>query len=82
MTFVDAFKRAGSFEPDAVRDGLAATEMETFYGNIKFDETGKNIAKPMALFQVQNGEYVVVAPSKWAAGEMIYPRPKWSDRSS
>ncbi len=82
LTFVDAFKRAGSFEPDAVRDALAATDMQTFYGNIKFDETGKNIAKPMALFQVQNGQYVVVAPSKWAAGEMIYPRPKWADRSS
>jgi branched-chain amino acid transport system substrate-binding protein len=82
MTFVDAFKRAGSFEPDAVRDALAATEMETFYGNIKFDETGKNIAKPMALLQVQDGQYVVVAPTKWAEKEMIYPRPKWDDRSS
>ena len=82
LTFVDAFKRASSFEPDAVRDALAATEMETFFGNIKFDETGKNIAKPMALRQIQNGEYVVVAPSKWAAGEMIYPRPMWADRSS
>jgi branched-chain amino acid transport system substrate-binding protein len=82
MTFVDAFKRAGSLEPDAVRDALAATEMETFYGNIKFDETGKNIAKPMALLQVQDGQYVVVAPTKWAEKEMIYPRPKWADRSS
>jgi len=80
QTFVDAFKRAGSFEPDAVRDALASTDMQTFYGNIKFDESGKNIAKPMALRQIQNGEYVVVAPTKWAAGEMIFPRPKWSDR--
>ena len=80
QTFVDAFQRAGSFETDAVRDALAATDMETFYGNIKFDESGKNIAKPMALRQVQNGSLVVVAPTKWAAVEMIYPRPKWSDR--
>ncbi len=80
MTFVDAFQRAGSFETDAVRDALAATDMQTFYGNIKFDESGKNIAKPMALRQVQNGSLVVVAPTEWAAGEMIYPRPNWSDR--
>jgi branched-chain amino acid transport system substrate-binding protein len=80
MTFVDAFQRAGSFETDAVRDALAATDMQTFYGNIKFDESGKNIAKPMALRQIQNGSLVVVAPTEWAAGEMIYPRPKWSDR--
>ncbi len=80
MTFVDAFQRAGSFETDAVRDALAATDMQTFYGNIKFDESGKNIAKPMALRQVQNGRLVVVAPTEWTAGEMIYPRPNWSDR--
>jgi len=80
QTFVDAFQRAGSFETDAVRDALAATDMQTFYGNIKFDESGKNIAKPMALRQVQNGSLVVVSPTEWAAGDMIYPRPNWSDR--
>jgi len=80
LTFVDAFQRAGSLDPNKVRDALAATKMQTFYGNIDFDETGKNIAKPMVLFQVQNGQYVVVAPTKWADGKLIYPRPKWSDR--
>ena len=48
--------------------------METFYGQIKFDETGKNIAKPMVLRQIQNGEYVVVAPTKWASDPVVYPR--------
>jgi branched-chain amino acid transport system substrate-binding protein len=80
LTFADAFARAGSLDPKAVRDALAATDMQTFYGNIKFDETGKNIAKPMVLFQVQKGEYKVVAPTKWATSEMVYPRPKWSER--
>ncbi len=80
QTFIDAFKRAGSFDPEAVRDALAATDMQTFYGNIKFDETGKNIAKPMVLYQVQDGEYKVVAPTKWASSKLIHPRPKWSDR--
>ena len=80
LTFVDAFQRAGSFDTGKVRDALAATDMQTFYGNIKFDETGKNIAKPMALRQIQDGKLVVVAPAKWAAAEMIYPRPKWSER--
>jgi branched-chain amino acid transport system substrate-binding protein len=80
LTYVDAFQRAGSFDTGKVRDALAATDMQTFYGNIKFDETGKNIAKPMALRQIQDGKLVVVAPAKWAAAEMIYPRPKWSER--
>ena len=66
QVFVDAFERAGSLDPQKVRDALAATDLMTFYGPIEFDATGKNIAKSMVLLQVQNGEYVVVAPSKWA----------------
>ena len=80
QVFADAFTRAGSLDPQAVRDAIAATEMETFYGNIKFDETGKNIAKPMVLFQVLKGEYQVVAPTKWAAAKFVHPRPDWSSR--
>jgi branched-chain amino acid transport system substrate-binding protein len=80
LTFVDAFERAESLEPKAVRDALAAAEFQTFYGNIDFDETGKNIAKPMVLFQVQDGEYKVVAPTKWASSELQYPIPSWEER--
>ena len=74
QVFVDAFSRAGSFDTEKVRDAIAATDMQTFYGNIKFDETGKNIAKPMVLYQVQGGEYKVVAPAKWASAQLMYPR--------
>ena len=80
LVYADAFNRAGSTDPQKVRDALAATDMQTFYGNVKFDATGKNTAKPMVLYQVQNGKYVVVAPSKWAAAKAIIPRPKWSER--
>ena len=47
---------------------------------IPFDDTGINIAKPMVLRQVQKGKYVPVAPSKFAGGEVIYPKPMWKDR--
>ena len=80
LTFVDAFHRADSFEPDKVRDALAQTDLATFYGNVKFDATGKNIAKPMVLYQIQSGEYKVVAPTKWAAAKLIHPTPPWSKR--
>lgn len=80
LVYVDAFQRAQSLDKDAVRDALAATDMQTFYGNIDFDESGKNIAKPMVLFQVQDGEYRVVAPTKWAAAELRHPTPPWSER--
>jgi branched-chain amino acid transport system substrate-binding protein len=74
--FADAFKRAQSLDPEKVRDALAATELESFYGPVKFDASGRNIAKPVVLSQVQGGKYVVVAPAKWAAGKPIIPRPR------
>lgn len=80
LVFADAFTRAGSVEPKAVRDALAATDIQTFYGNVKFDETGKNTAKPMVLFQVLDGKYQVVAPTEWAAAKLVHPRPDWSKR--
>ncbi len=80
LVWVDALQRANSFDNVKLRDALAATDMQTFYGNINFDETGKNIAKPMVLRQVQGGQYKVVAPTKWASDKLIYPRPKWSER--
>ncbi len=66
--FADAIKRAQSLDPTKVRDAIAATELDTFYGPVKFDASGRNIAKPMVLTQVQGGKYVVVSPAKWAAG--------------
>ncbi|MFB3145056.1 MAG: amino acid ABC transporter substrate-binding protein [Candidatus Methylomirabilales bacterium] len=80
LVYVDALRRAGSFDTEKIRKALSATEIETFYGNIKFDKTGKNIAKPMVLRQIQNGKYKVVAPTKWATSKLIHPRPKWSQR--
>jgi branched-chain amino acid transport system substrate-binding protein len=81
LAFADAFNRTKSLDPSAVRDAIAATDMETFYGKIKYDVTGKNIAKPMVLYQVQNGKYMVVAPQKWASSKMIFPVPSWSQRA-
>ena len=84
LVFKDAFERANSFDTKKVRDALAKTEMQTFYGNIKFGSGGQNTAKPMVLFQVmcKSGkcENVVVAPTKWAAAELIHPIPPWSKR--
>jgi branched-chain amino acid transport system substrate-binding protein len=73
--FADAFERAGSLDKEKVRDAIAATDMMTFYGGIKFSDAGNNIAKPMVLRQIQNGEYNVVAPSKFASHKIIWPRP-------
>jgi len=72
LVFADALARAGSLEPQKVRDALAQTNLTTFYGPIKFDATGKNTSKPMVLYQVQGGEYKVVAPTRWAQAKFVY----------
>ena len=69
--FKEAFEAANSFDKVAVRDAIAAVEMETFYGDIKFSENGNNIAKPMFMRQIDaSGQYNLVE----AAGDMVFPR--------
>ena len=74
LVWADAIERANSLDPDKIRDAIAATDMMTFYGPIKFSEAGNNIAKPMVLRQIQDGEYKVVAPTKWASDPVQWPR--------
>ncbi len=74
LVWKDAFERANSFDTEKLRDALAATDMSTFYGNVKFSPAGNNVAKPMVLRQIQKQKYVVVAPTRWAAAPLEYPR--------
>ena len=58
LVWKDAFERANSFDTEKVRDAISATDMNTFYGPIKFSEAGNNIAKPMFYRQIQpDGSY-------------------------
>lgn len=67
----EAFEAANSFDKDTVRDAIAAVEMETFYGDIKFSENGNNIAKPMFMRQIgADGSYSLVE----TFGDMTFPR--------
>ena len=84
LVYKDAFERANSTDKEKVRDALAKTDMETFYGNVKFGDGGQNTAKPMVLFQVRcEGDTCankLVAPTKWASHKLVHPVPKWSER--
>ncbi|SVE54403.1 uncharacterized protein METZ01_LOCUS507257, partial [marine metagenome] len=84
LVFKDAFERANSTDKEKVRDALAKTDMETFYGNVKFGDGGQNTAKPMVLFQVRcEGDTCankLVAPTKWASHKLVHPIPSWSSR--
>jgi branched-chain amino acid transport system substrate-binding protein len=86
LVFKDAFERANDFNTKKVRNALAKTDMQTFYGNIKFAKGGQNVSKPMVLFQVicnsdgSKCENKVVAPTKWASAKLVHPTPSWSKR--
>jgi branched-chain amino acid transport system substrate-binding protein len=75
LVYADALARAQSLDPAKVGQALAETELETFFGPIKFDETGRNMAKPMVLTQIRHGKYEVVSPKRWAHTEPVIPRP-------
>jgi branched-chain amino acid transport system substrate-binding protein len=54
---IDAIERAGSFDPVAIRDALAATkDFPGAGGSITIDENGDAV-KPAVLVKVLNGEY-------------------------
>lgn len=75
-----AIEAAGSLDTDAVRQALLDLDVETFYGPINFDETGKNVGKPMVTVQVQGDEILVIAPEEAAQVEAVWPAVTWDQR--
>src|ERR1700737_4476994 len=80
LAFQKAIENAGSLDPAKVRDALAALDVMTFFGQIKFDSRGINIYKPMVVEQIQNGTHYTVFPADVANGKPQYPTPSWSSR--
>jgi branched-chain amino acid transport system substrate-binding protein len=76
-----AIEAAGSLQPDRVRDALAALDVTTFYGRIKFDSRGINAFKPMVVEQIQQGQRQTVWPPELANASVLYPTPSWTVRS-
>jgi branched-chain amino acid transport system substrate-binding protein len=72
--WADAFKRANSLDKEKLREALTKTNLETFYGGIKFAADGSNPGKEIILRQIQHGKYNVVWPAKVAAAKLNYPR--------
>jgi branched-chain amino acid transport system substrate-binding protein len=76
LAMVMAVEKAGSTDPDKVREALAGLDTESFFGKIKFDDTGKNVYKPMSVIQVQDGKVVTVWPKEAAEASLIWPATK------
>lgn len=83
MVAADALRRAGSTSREAVREALAATDLETPVTTVRFvkadDFQGQNPIRSLVL-QIQDGKHVTVFPADLAAQEARHPTPDWSAR--
>jgi branched-chain amino acid transport system substrate-binding protein len=79
----DAISRAGTADPGAIHEALAATKIDEhimYGGPIEFDEKGQNPNIGGALLQNQGGEPVVIGPSEIAVAEAVFPMTPFSER--
>lgn len=67
-----AIEKAGTLDKAKVRDALAALDIMTFYGPIKFSANGMNGGRDLPIIQVQGGKPVVLYPESIKQG-MLRP---------
>ena len=79
----DALKRAKSITPKDVRNALAATDMMTAFGPVKFVSYDKKTQQnkiPTFMVQWQKGELETVWPKEVAKKKYVFPVPNWRER--
>ncbi len=79
FVIADALRRADTLEPAAVRKALAATDMQTPFGSVKFvtyNQYAQQNKLSTLVLQVIDGQYHSIWPESIANQELI-PRPGW-----
>jgi len=79
LAFKAAIERAQSLDPKKVRDALAALDVETLYGRVKFESTGQ-INMSQVLVQILDSNVVPVYVNGKFVNKLVYPTPKWGER--
>jgi branched-chain amino acid transport system substrate-binding protein len=76
----DVLKRANSPDKENIRAALLATDLQaSIFGPINFDSAGQNDHQ-MLMMQIQDGHFVTVYPTEFAAAPIINPMPPWASR--
>jgi branched-chain amino acid transport system substrate-binding protein len=75
----DALTRAGSLERDKLRDAIAATDMPTVIGPVKFRPDGTGIVQSVFV-QWINGAQELIWPKELASAPLAYPAPPFARR--
>jgi branched-chain amino acid transport system substrate-binding protein len=78
----EALNRAGSTDPEKIRDALARTDLKPAqlmmgYDGVKFDATGQNILASTYLIQLKDKAYKLVWPDKAAEAKLDWPMKGW-----
>ncbi len=77
LLFHLAIEKAGSLDPQKVRDAIAGLNTTTFYGPVRFDARGVNVGAVNFPIQIQKAKIVSIYPKEYATGTITYPHPKW-----
>lgn len=67
-----AIEAAGTVAPVAVRDALAGLDAVTFYGRVRFGETGQIESLEPPVFQIHDGKAVTVYPDAIKQSDLRY----------
>jgi branched-chain amino acid transport system substrate-binding protein len=67
-----AIEAAGTAEPTKVRDAIAATDAETFYGKVKFGPGGQINSLQPPVLQLVGGKPIVLWPDAIKSGELRF----------
>lgn len=67
-----AIEKAGTIESAKVRDAIAATDAETFYGHVKFGPTGQITSLQPPVFQLVGGKTVILWPDAIKSGDIRF----------
>jgi branched-chain amino acid transport system substrate-binding protein len=83
LVLADAINRAGSTQPEAIRNALLTTNLSpdqiiTPWDGVRFDPaTGQNTLAKGIIVQFQDGAYRTVWPWDMATREIVWPMPPW-----
>jgi branched-chain amino acid transport system substrate-binding protein len=83
FALADAINRAGSTDPEKIRDALTKTDLKADqlmmgYQGVKFDDTGQNILAATYLIQLHGKQYDLVWPDTAAEAKLQWPMSGWT----
>jgi branched-chain amino acid transport system substrate-binding protein len=77
---VEALRRAGTTDPEKLRETLLALKTKTILGDFAVDDRGFQTGQKAVTIQWQDGRQVVVWPDDLASGKPRFPTPEWTGR--